>query len=588
MDFPIELGLIILFSVIGGIIAVRFKQPSIVGLLIIGAIVGPFNLGWIKDTNLLSIVTEVGAVLLLFTVGIEFSINKLLRYGLKSVIIGSFKLGGVFLITYFISLFFGLSTLASLYLGVILAITSTVIFLRILAQKNMAKKEEVPLLVSILIIEDIFGIFAITFFSSINTVKDFTLINVVTNLVISLSVLLFVYIVLRKILKPIINWMVKYSAEETITFLSLGICGAMVYFSILLNLSPTVGAFLAGNIVASLPQSKKFEHAIHPFLLTFTSMFFFSIGAVVDFSALSSYYPLIIVFSAVLLIRSFVFIGSGTYIFGNFNGKQSVFSAISMLSVGEFSLLIANESKGLDLGIDLVSITAMLILISSLLMSFMLSKQDYIYKSLKKSVSPYFLEKLKVLSTYANSISFKAIKNQVNMSELKSNWKKLSLNTMMLLFVSLISFLIWRFFWNTASEKFQNMPLLYVFVEIFFVVLLFPIINIFNYVKKLFSEVLAFFINPYTKEKSKSKKLFRTILLVPILFFLLVFFPISIIFLKLPVIYNIFDIILLMILVFLVIKSWKLAFSIIRENKNTFKKIFNKSKEQAKEQNKKH
>src|SRR3989338_6759619 len=91
MAFPVELGLILLFSILGGVLAVRFRQPSVLGLIIIGVIVGPYNLGIVKDTSLINASIEIGAILLLFTVGVEFSLQKLLNLVLSAVVIAVVK-----------------------------------------------------------------------------------------------------------------------------------------------------------------------------------------------------------------------------------------------------------------------------------------------------------------------------------------------------------------------------------------------------------------------------------------------------------------------------------------------------------------
>ena len=207
MAFNIELGLILLFSIVGGVLAVRFRQPSVLGLVIIGAIVGPNTLGFIRDTSLINISIEIGAILLLFTVGIEFSLQRLLNFGLRVVLIAALKLGFVFLIAYYSALFLGFSFIAALYIGVILSITSTVIVVKILDQKGLSKKEELPLLIAILILEDIFGVFALTFFSSLNTRLDLNPLSIFTGLIISLTVMVLAYMLLQRLLKPALNWL---------------------------------------------------------------------------------------------------------------------------------------------------------------------------------------------------------------------------------------------------------------------------------------------------------------------------------------------------------------------------------------------
>src|SRR3989344_2797366 len=115
MVFSTELILILVFSIIGGLLAVRFRQPSVIGLIIAGAVVGPYNLGLIKNLTLIDSAIEIGAILLLFTVGIEFSLPHLMRFGLKAALIGAFKLGVVFLASYYTSLLFGFDAVTSVY-----------------------------------------------------------------------------------------------------------------------------------------------------------------------------------------------------------------------------------------------------------------------------------------------------------------------------------------------------------------------------------------------------------------------------------------------------------------------------------------
>src|SRR3989344_5480316 len=382
MAFSIELGLILLFSILGGVLAVRFKQPSVLGLLLAGSIVGPNALGFIKDTSLINAAIEIGAILLLFTLGIEFSLQHLLRLGLRTIMIAVMKLGLVFLFSYYASLLLGFDFITSLYIGAILSITSTVIVVKILEQKGMLKREELPLLIAILIIEDVFGVFALTFFSSLNAKADLAPLNLFAKLLISLTLMIIAYNILQRILKPLIKWLIKYSTEDTITFISIGLCGGMSFLAYLFNFSPSVGAFLAGNIVASLPNSKMFEKAIHPFILTFTSLFFFSIGTIVDFSVVMGSISLILVLFFASIIIKFLSIGFGSYLFTNFTGRQAVFSGIAMISLGEFSLLIAKEANLVGLGIDLVSITATIILLSSIAMSYMLAHTEKIYNAI--------------------------------------------------------------------------------------------------------------------------------------------------------------------------------------------------------------
>src|SRR3989344_9410576 len=326
MSLASEVLLILLFSIIGGIIAVKFRQPSVLGILIAGAIVGPNAFGFISDTGLMDIAIEIGAILLLFLVGLEFSTQKLLNMGLRALVISVIKMGTVFFLAYSASLLLGLDALSALFMGVILSITSTAIFLKILQQNDLSRRREVSLLIAVLIIEDIFAVFALTFFSGLASKGQITIIIIMIRLIVSLSLLVFVYLLIRKVSQPLADYFSKYSTEETITFKAIAICGFMAYLAHLLWLSTAVGAFLAGNIVSSLRNAEAFEKAIHPFILTFSTLFFFSIGTLVDFAAIAGYIWVILVLFAVNLVAKFFSVGISTYVFSDEYGKGAVFS----------------------------------------------------------------------------------------------------------------------------------------------------------------------------------------------------------------------------------------------------------------------
>ena len=578
MAIGAELGLILLFSVLGGVLAVRFKQPSVLGLLIVGAIVGPNSLGLIKDTGLIEAAIEIGAVLLLFTVGIEFSLQHLLNLGLRAILITVIKLGSVFLISYYISLFLGFGVITSLYLGVILSITSTVIVIKILNQKNLYNREETPLLIAVLILEDIFGVFALTFFSSIETKAELTPLSLFTDLIFSLTIMAIAYLILQRILKPVIKWLVKYSTEETITFASLGLCGGMSYLSLLLGLSPSVGAFLAGNIVASLPNSKMFEKAIHPFILTFTSLFFFSIGTIVDFSVVMGSISLILVLFFASIIIKFLSIGFGSYLFTNFTGRQAVFSGIAMISLGEFSLLIAKEANLVGLGIDLVSITATIILLSSIAMSYMLAHTEKIYNAIFLIMPIRAKDDMVQAAKFFNSVSFRMIKDRIRTRKVLVEWKTILNNLVAIFFIVIAAFFAWRYFRSYLSGILPINLLFYLIAALLVFAIFFPALNVFKNSKKLIEDMLKFFIRIYPTEMANEKKIFRNFILLSVAFAALFVFPSVFLLLELHPLYHLVVLLLVLLIIFYALRSSSLIHIIENKHAAGFEKISKKYK----------
>ncbi len=574
-----EVGLILLFSIIGGVLAVRFRQPSVLGLILIGALIGPSNLGLIKNTSLINTAIEIGAILLLFTVGIEFSMQRLLNLGFRVFLIAALKLGAVFLTSYYVSILLGFNQITSLYLGVILSITSTVIVIKILEQKGFYKRDEMPLLIAILIIEDIFGVFALTFFSGLNTNVDLRPLNMLTNLVISLSVLIVTYLLLQRILKIIINWLVRYSTEDTIAFTSLGLCGGMSYIAFLLNLSPSAGAFLAGNIVASLPNSKAFEKAIHPFILTFTSLFFFSIGTIVNFSVIWTGMYIVIVLFLVNIFSKFLTIGFGSYVFSNFTGKQAVFSGIAMVSVGEFSLLIAKEAGSVGLGIDLVSITAAVIFLSSIAMSMLLKYHGYLYKLTLNFIPNSVKEDMKLTSNFLNNISWTMLKDKVNIARVRFESRSLFNNITILFVVFAAGFFAWNYFYFYLSGLFNNEIIFILVIILALMLIAYPSYKIVKNSLDLWQDILRFLIKMYPKEIGDEKKILKSMTLLSILFLILIVLPLMIVFLKLKFAYNLITAaITALILIFVLLRSSRLIHRFVYRHKKAVSILSNKYK----------
>ncbi|MBI2647718.1 cation:proton antiporter [Candidatus Woesearchaeota archaeon] len=396
----ISLGILFLCAIIGGIIATKFKQPAVFGLLLIGAIIGPNLLNLVEDTEMIGRMADLGAILTLFIIGLEFDISKVMKLGLRSILIGLLKFSIVLFLGYETTLLLGFSTKVALFVGVILSFSSTVVVVKVLEQKEMFRRNEVPLLVAVLIIEDILAVFVLTFFSSVKD-SNISLMTTFEHVIFSIGILLFAYFLMMKILRHGVNIILKNNSDEsTLTFLSLAIGALFSYFASSLGLTPPAGAFLAGSLIASLPNAKDYGRAIYPYALIFTSIFFISMGTFVDFKAIESNFIFISVLLIVVLVSRFIAIGFLTFLLANFKKEQPFFSSIAMMSVGEFSLLVAKESEKFALGVDLVTITATIIFISAVLMSIGINYSENIYTSLNPKVPLRAKIKLERLSNY--------------------------------------------------------------------------------------------------------------------------------------------------------------------------------------------
>ncbi|MFH1134164.1 MAG: cation:proton antiporter [Nanoarchaeota archaeon] len=460
MASPFEIGLILLFSVVGGALAVRYRQPSVIGLILIGAIVGPNTLGWIKDAALLGWAIEAGAILLLFAIGIQFDLTKLIRLGFPAAVIAVFKIGILFLVGFYVAFLWGFSIIVSLFIGAIISITSTVILIKVIEQKGMLDRDEIPLLIAVLIIEDVFGVFALTFFSGLNSLADLAPVTIISKLAVSFLVIFIVFIVLKRFLPRFVRWAFRYKSDETTTFISLALVICMSYLASILRISPAVGAFLAGNIVASLPEHEHFEKAVRQFVLTFTSLFFFSIGTSVNFSSIISFLPLIIMLFIVFITLKFFVMGSSTYLFGGFTGKQAVFASAAMIPLGEFSLLLAREANPLAPAVDLVSVTAAVILMSAVLTPIALDRHEEVYNSLNKRSPAFLIRRLRSGARYIAQMTACVIRDRTSAAQLMADCKRIFKQIFIGAGLFAAGFLLWLWFAADLRRLIGSTPLL--------------------------------------------------------------------------------------------------------------------------------
>jgi len=396
----ISLGVLFLCAIIGGIIAARFKQPAVFGLLLVGAIIGPNSLNLVQDGNMVRMMADFGAILLLFIIGLEFDVSKLMKLGARSVLVGLLKFAIVLFMGYETTLLLGFSAKVALFIGVILSFSSTVVVVKVLEQKEMFSRKEVPLLIAVLIIEDIIAVFALTFFSVIGDTRN-SILPTLEHIAFSIGILIFAYFVMMKVLKYLVHIILKNNSDESVlTFLSLGIGALFSYFAFYLGLTPSAGAFLAGSLIASLPNAKDYGRAIHPYALIFTSIFFISMGTLVDFKAVESNIVLIGALMLTVFISRFIAIGFLTFLLANFRNEQPFFSSIAMISVGEFSLLVAKESDKFGIGVDLVTITASIIFISAVIMSIGINHSESLHNAIDSKIPLKTRLKLARISNY--------------------------------------------------------------------------------------------------------------------------------------------------------------------------------------------
>ena len=538
----ISLGILFLCAIIGGIIATKFKQPAVFGLLLVGAIIGPNFLNLVQDINIITMMADFGAILLLFIIGLEFDVSKLMKLGARSILIGLLKFAIVLFLGYEITLLLGFSPKVALFVGVILSFSSTVVVIKVLEQKDMFSRKEVPLLVAVLIIEDILAVLALTFFSGIKD-SSIGLISTFEHILFSIAILLIAYFIMIKILKYGINIILKNNSDESVlVFLSLGIGALFSWFAFYLGITPSAGAFLAGSLIASLPNAKEYGRAIHPYALIFTSIFFISMGTLVDFKVIQLNIALIVALIITVLISRFIAIGLLTFLLANFKNEQPFFSSIAMISVGEFSLLVAKESKKFGIDIDLVTITSAIIFISAILMSIGINYSGNLHNALNSRLPLRTKLKLERLSNY--------MRNFFDQMEIENFFtKKLKHESKLALTLTLLTMLIFFVLRRISLIVKLISPLvLYIFYVMGTIIIIYLLNLVYKRLKILHNTLSIILTNvDNSKNLKKCTKILNNLLIALSLFFSAMLFPFAIFALNLNVWTNIIPFVLILI-----------------------------------------
>ncbi|KAF6243367.1 hypothetical protein C6988_03745 [Nitrosopumilus sp. b1] len=325
----------------------KIKFPTIIGFILIGIIAGPFGLGVVTDTELINLLAEFGIIILLFVVGLEFSIQKLRDVGLNGIIIGTVQLAIVFAAGYILGMAFEWTHLEALFLGSILAITSTAISLRFLRDLNLVNTKEWNTVVTILIIEDLAAVLLLTLLGNASKGSSFALTDF--GLIIIQSVVFFVltFAIGIKVIPRLLEHVSKIKMEEAQFVTALALAFGLSVLAHFLGLSSAVGAFLMGMIIASSKFSESVTHKILPLKDFFIIIFFVSIGMLVDITLIPNAIWIAIPVVAVAIVGKFV----GNMFAASLSGNKFLSAStigVMMIPIGEFSFIIAK--LGVDSG----------------------------------------------------------------------------------------------------------------------------------------------------------------------------------------------------------------------------------------------
>ncbi len=342
ISFIQDLAVIMLVAGVVTILFHRLKQPVVLGYIVAGFIIGPHTppFGLIHDEDTIKTLAELGVIFLMFCLGLEFSLRKLFKVGATAFIAAFLEIILMIWIGYEIGRWFDWNTMDSLFLGAILAISSTTIIVKALNDLKMKNQRFAQLIFGVLIVEDILGIGIIALLSSI-AVSGTVSSGEVFSTVGKLSLFMIVALVIGILLVPrLLAYVAKFESNEMLLITVLGLCFGFCLLVVKLEYSMVLGAFLIGAIMAESRQLVKIERLIEPVRDMFSAIFFVAIGLMIDPQILLQYAWPIAVITVAVVLGKMLSCGLGAFIAGN-DGRTSLRVGMGLSQIGEFSFIIA-------------------------------------------------------------------------------------------------------------------------------------------------------------------------------------------------------------------------------------------------------
>ncbi len=355
VEIPIEqilqdFAVIMIIASVMTLIFYRLKQPIVIGFIVAGIIIGPHTppFSLIHNSDVLNLFAEMGVILLLFTVGMEFPIQKLRKIGRKAMIIATSEALGTLAIGFFTAQALGLGFFDSLFIALAISVTSTVIVMRVLGELNMMKEESATLILGTAIIEDIIIISLLAIFQSAGVSGDISVNEIIISIAITIGFIAGVLIVGSKIVPKLIDIIARTNQHDVLIVAAVGVAFGFAFISFQLGISVAAGAFFAGVLIA---ESR--SHAVTSVLATpvkdiFAALFFVSVGALMDFKLI----PIFIVPALILIGVSIgakfltVYLASRLQKVSNLTSARTAVGLSS--SGGEIALVVAKG--GIDVG----------------------------------------------------------------------------------------------------------------------------------------------------------------------------------------------------------------------------------------------
>ena len=399
--FVTDLAIIMILAGIVTLAFFKIRQPLIIGYLFAGMLIGPLSplwapflsegvndigvdgIGILSDIAALNVFAEIGVILLLFVIGIEFPFAKIRSIGKVAIGVGTLGLFMTLGLVFYVCTSMGLAFMDSLFLAAALSISSTAIIVKVLEESGKIKKESSILVLGILIVEDVIAVILIASLESIALVGNVSIEGIIAVVVVAGILIVGTFTVGIRTIPKLVDRVASAENREILLLAILGVCFGYSLLANVVGLSVAIGAFLAGVLIAESKSAEVSKILSSPIKNMFVAIFFVSVGALMDVRQLENYIFVAIALIAVALSMKFGGNMLGNLIFRQERGK-SLRSAFTLAAPrGEFSIVIIKV--GVDAGVVsafLFPLIGLITIITAIITPFLVKAGDRVIPKL--------------------------------------------------------------------------------------------------------------------------------------------------------------------------------------------------------------
>ena len=345
-DYSALANLLVIFTASIAVVFVfhQFRLPSIAGFLVAGALIGPYGLNLISDIETVRALAEIGIVLLLFTIGIEFSLGHLVSMRRLMFLAAPIQVGGVLCIAWLGAMLAGLSWQQGVFWGFLFSLSSTAIVLKTLAERGDSDSIHGRATIGILVFQDLAVVPMMLLTPILGGQSDGSALAILLTLGKSVLVVALVIAASWYLLPKVLGHIVRSRSRELFLLTIIVSCLGIAWLSSLGGLSLALGAFIAGLVISESEYSHQAMAEVLPFRDSFNSLFFVSIGILMDWRVLFSHpLPVAGLLAAVLLVKFVA--GAGAVLLAEVPLRSAIMVGIALAQVGEFSFLLAQQGQ---------------------------------------------------------------------------------------------------------------------------------------------------------------------------------------------------------------------------------------------------